>query len=81
MPVVRDISPSKQRMILEWLDNPIRIYITEMSLSSPDFGVNIYEYSPEVVPFPICITASVEYNYYVPCYCEGVLIPVITLIH
>ena len=52
-----------------------------MSLSSPDFGVNIYEYSPEVVPFPICITASVEYNYYVPCYCEGVLIPVITLIH
>ena len=32
MPVTRDISPSNQRMILEWLDNPIR-NITQILVS------------------------------------------------
>ena len=70
MPATRDISPSKQKMILKWLDNPIR-NVTQMSLSTPDLGVNIYDHSPEVVPYPICTTVSAGMGIDIPNYCES----------
>ena len=69
MPVTRDISPSKQQMILDWLDNPIR-NVTQMSFTTPDFGVNIYDHTPELVPYPVCNPTSVERDFDVPSYCE-----------
>ena len=70
MPVTRDISPSKQQMILDWLDNPIR-NITQMSFLTPDSDDSIYDHSPQVVPYPVCSTAPAEKNFAVPSYCEA----------
>ena len=59
MPVTRDISPSKQNMILNWIMenlNEMNYDDTDTFITSFDsVGLdNIYDHTPELVPYPNC---------------------------
>ena len=47
MPATRDLPPSQQAMILEWLDNPLK-NLTKMD------AINIDDHTPELLPVPNC---------------------------
>ena len=67
MPAGRDISPSKQQMILDWLDNTIR-NITQMSFTPPDSDETVPVMSSSNCYHPSTASAESDFDRY--SYCE-----------
>ena len=70
MPVTRDISPSKQNMIINWITENLNemnydganIFISSFDSVGLD---NVYDHTPELVPYPNCSADNtlIERNY------------------
>ena len=54
MPATRDLSPSKQQMIVDWLEQVLEFYFQIRTFVFPT-GDNPFNHSPELVQIPDCL--------------------------